>query len=97
MIVLSRWAIVRTVQLANCSRIVDWMRLSVSRSTEEVASSSTRTFDLRRMARARQINWRCPTLEAAGDKCFTTDQMTTEYYYYIVFLGNLNLRTQKYR
>ena len=72
MMVLSLWAIVRTVQLANSLRIVVWMRSSVSRSTAAVASSSTSILDLRNNARARHTSWRCPTLNTTKSTSLIT-------------------------
>lgn len=46
MMVLSRWAMVSTVQPVNSERMVAWMRSSVSRSTAAVASSRIRIFVL---------------------------------------------------
>lgn len=63
MTVCKRCATVKTVHSLNLSRIVRWINASVCGSTFAVASSSTRTLLLRRIARARQINWRCPTLK----------------------------------
>lgn len=62
MMVLRRWAMVRTVQSSNCVRIVDWMSVSVSRSTAAVASSKTRILVFLSRALARQTSWRCPRL-----------------------------------
>ena len=54
--VLSLWAMVITVQSTNCSRMVFWMRSSVSRSTAAVASSRTKIRVLRSRARARHTS-----------------------------------------
>jgi len=65
MMVLILCAIVRTVHSANSVRIVDWIRLSVSRSTDAVASSRIRTLVLRSRARARHTSCFWPTLQNA--------------------------------
>ena len=65
MMVLSRWAMVSTVQSVNSARMVAWIRSSVSRSTAAVASSSTSSLVFRSRARPRQINCRWPTLDTA--------------------------------
>lgn len=62
MIVFRRWATVRTVQSSNCVRIVDWMSVSVSRSTAAVASSKTRILVFLSKALARHTSWRWPRL-----------------------------------
>lgn len=62
MMVLRRWAMVRTVQSSNCVRIVDWMSVSVSRSTAAVASSKTKILVFLSKALARQTSWRWPRL-----------------------------------
>ena len=62
MMVLSLWAMVRTVQPTNSSLIVVWMRSSVSRSTAAVASSRMRILVLRSRALPRQTSCLCPTL-----------------------------------
>ena len=54
---------VSTVQPWNCVRMVFWIWSSVATSMAAVASSSTRMRVFRSNARARQINWRWPTLE----------------------------------
>lgn len=59
--VCRRWAMVRTVQSANFSRMVFWISASVFWSMFAVASSSRRTLLFLRMARARQMSCRCPT------------------------------------
>ena len=64
MMVLSLWAMVRTVQSANSVRIVFWMRSSDSKSTAAVASSRINTFVFRSNVRARHTNWRWPTLKS---------------------------------
>lgn len=56
MMVLRRWAMVRTVQSSNCVRIVDWMSVSVSRSTAAVASSKTKILVFLSKALARQTS-----------------------------------------
>lgn len=66
--VLRRWAIVRTVQSSNCVRIVDWMSVSVSRSTAAVASSRTRILVFLSRALARHTSWRCPRLQRENPK-----------------------------
>mmetsp|Transcript_5514 Transcript_5514/g.18238 ORF Transcript_5514/g.18238 Transcript_5514/m.18238 type:complete len:293 (-) Transcript_5514:4077-4955(-) len=60
MMVSSRWAMVRTVASAISARSVAWMSSSVSRSTDAVASSSTRMRDRLSNARAMQMSWRWP-------------------------------------
>jgi len=62
MMVLIRCAMVSTVQSANWVRIVDWIRPSVSGSTDAVASSRISTLVLRSKARARHISCFWPTL-----------------------------------
>jgi len=62
MIVLRRWAMVRTVETENSFRIVSW--IYVSTSIAAVASSRIKIRLWRSTARARQISWRSPTLEA---------------------------------
>lgn len=62
-IVFNLWAIVNTVQSLNSSRIVLWMRSSVSRSTAAVASSKMRTLVFLSRARAKQMSCLCPTLK----------------------------------
>lgn len=62
MTVCNLWAIVNTVQLWNSLLMVDCTKLSVSMSTEAVASSRTRIFVFRSKARARQTSCLCPTL-----------------------------------
>mmetsp|Transcript_21793 Transcript_21793/g.40807 ORF Transcript_21793/g.40807 Transcript_21793/m.40807 type:complete len:225 (-) Transcript_21793:1920-2594(-) len=61
MIVFRRWAIVITVRSVNISRTRFWSRRSVSLSSIALASSSIRRRDLRKRARATQINWRWPS------------------------------------
>mmetsp|Transcript_22585 Transcript_22585/g.38586 ORF Transcript_22585/g.38586 Transcript_22585/m.38586 type:complete len:259 (-) Transcript_22585:1086-1862(-) len=61
--VCSRWAIVRIVHLEKVSRIVCWIRRSVSRSTLAVASSRHRILASLRMARVRHSSCRWPTLK----------------------------------
>ena len=46
-------------------RMACWIISSVSVSTDEVASSSTRIFGSYTMARINEISWRCPTLSVA--------------------------------
>ena len=67
MIVLSRCAMVITVESLNSLRMVCWIRSSVSKSTAAVASSRMRILVFRRSARARQTNCRCPTLNIANE------------------------------
>mmetsp|Transcript_39764 Transcript_39764/g.100208 ORF Transcript_39764/g.100208 Transcript_39764/m.100208 type:complete len:319 (+) Transcript_39764:196-1152(+) len=63
MMVFSRWAIANTVQSASTSWRVACMSRSVSRSTDAVASSRKKIFDLRRRALPMQNSDRCPTLK----------------------------------
>lgn len=63
MIVLSLWAIVKTVQSSNWVRIVDWMRSSVSKSIAAVASSKMRILVFLRRARAKHTSCLWPTLD----------------------------------
>lgn len=63
MIVSNRCAIVITVQWENFVWIVVCIKRSVSKSTHAVASSKTRIFERRNKARAKQTNWRWPTLK----------------------------------
>eukprot|EP01033_Poteriospumella_lacustris_P010430 gene10430-gene11278 len=58
MIVCRRCAIVNTVHSLNFCRIMRWMKLSVSASIDAVASSITKIFGLRKIARPMQINCR---------------------------------------
>lgn len=62
MIVLSLWAMVKTVQSSNWVRMVDWMRSSVSRSIAAVASSRMRILVFLRRARAKHTSCLWPTL-----------------------------------
>ena len=62
--VASLWAMIRTVAewlSMNYSRILDWMKLSVCKSTFAVASSRTNILVLRSIALAKQISCFCPT------------------------------------
>ncbi len=63
-IVFNRWAIVRTVQSENLTRIVFCIKLSVLWSMAAVASSSMRIFVFLSSALVKQINCRWPTLDA---------------------------------
>lgn len=63
MIVLSLWAMVKTVQSSNWVRMVDWMRSSVSRSIAAVASSRMRILVFLRRARAKHTSCLWPTLK----------------------------------
>jgi len=62
MTVCNLCAIVNIVQLQNSILMVDCTKLSVSMSTEAVASSRTRTFFFRSKTRARQTSCLWPTL-----------------------------------
>lgn len=70
--VLRRCAITNSVVFVNASRMDRWIRISVSMSTAEVASSRMRIFGRDRIARARQSScfWPCDRFdppEATGD------------------------------
>ena len=58
--VASLWAIISTVQFLKLLFSYSWMKLSVSRSTLAVASSSTRTLVSLMIALARQSNYFYP-------------------------------------
>lgn len=75
MMVLRRCAMVRTVQSSNWVRIVDCIRLSVSRSTAAVASSKTRILVFLRRARARQTSCRWPKLKPRISNQKQSDQV----------------------
>ena len=62
--VLSRCAIVKTVECWNSRRIVSCIRASVARSTAAVASSSTSTLERRRRALAKHNSCLCPMLNS---------------------------------
>lgn len=62
-IVFNLCAMMSMVQDWNSCRIVFWIRASVLTSTAAVASSRTRTFDLRSNALARLMSCLCPTLK----------------------------------
>ena len=81
MTVFSRCAIVNIVQSLNSLRIVVWMRSSVSRSTADVASSSTRTFVFRKSALAMQISCLCPTLLAKLESSFVFNLFLFQSFY----------------
>lgn len=61
--VFRRWAIMSIVHVLNSSLMVLWISASVLTSTAAVASSRTRIFDLRSIARARLKSCLCPTLK----------------------------------
>lgn len=71
MIVLSLCAIVKMVQSSNWVLMVDWMRLSVSRSIAAVASSRMRILVFLRSALAKHTSCLWPTLRY-NNKWLTT-------------------------
>mmetsp|Transcript_58832 Transcript_58832/g.187797 ORF Transcript_58832/g.187797 Transcript_58832/m.187797 type:complete len:248 (+) Transcript_58832:136-879(+) len=82
MMVLRRWAIVRMVQCLNSSRTTFWISLSLSTSTDAVASSIMSTGELRSSARAMQKSCLCPCeklspLSTTFMSSFSSDSSTT--------------------
>uniref|UniRef100_A0A6B0TUV6 Putative secreted protein n=1 Tax=Ixodes ricinus TaxID=34613 RepID=A0A6B0TUV6_IXORI len=63
MTVWSLCAIVMTVVNWNSARVVSFTRRSVSKSTDDVASSRTRTLLCLSRARARHTSCLCPALK----------------------------------
>lgn len=61
--VLSRWAIMRTEADANLTLIVSWIKASVSRSSEDVASSMINIFEFLSRARPKHKSCFWPTLK----------------------------------
>mmetsp|Transcript_16285 Transcript_16285/g.32406 ORF Transcript_16285/g.32406 Transcript_16285/m.32406 type:complete len:316 (-) Transcript_16285:560-1507(-) len=79
MIVLSLWAMVRHVALANSVRMMRWIFISVSTSTDEVASSMTTIVAFRSSARAITRSCRCPTDRFAPPSSTASARARTAY------------------
>ena len=92
---LTRCAMVMTVQSLNSFRMVFWMSASVSISTAAVASSRTRIFDRRSRALARQTNCRCPTLAMHREQQTYIKRMVKTHIIFSSFcIPNINDLTQ---